>query len=83
MFSFSSDEQQMLINSIDDAVDQDIAPILEDYEKDEPLTKDDAKAVLQTLSRQGMLGRDIPESEGGAGLNTRTGRSCSSGYRCR
>jgi len=23
----------MLINSIDDAVDQDIAPILEDYEK--------------------------------------------------
>ncbi|ELY37782.1 acyl-CoA dehydrogenase family protein [Natronorubrum tibetense] len=64
-----SEEQQMLVVSIEGAIERDIEPVIESYEKDEPVSKSDAKAVLRTLSEQGMLGRDIPEEEGGAGLD--------------
>lgn len=59
----------MLVDSIQDAVERDVRPILEEYDKDEPLSKADSKRVLRVLSEQGMLGRDIPESDGGAGLS--------------
>lgn len=64
-----SEEQRMLIDSIEDAVERDVKPVIEAYEKDDPLEKGDAKTVLRILSDQGMLGRDIPEQDGGAGLS--------------
>lgn len=67
-----SEEQRMLVKSIQDAIQYDIKPILDGYEKDEPLEKSDIIRVAAILSEQGILGRDIPEKAGGADLDHTT-----------
>jgi alkylation response protein AidB-like acyl-CoA dehydrogenase len=67
-----SEEQRMLISSVRDAVERDVEPILDEYEKEEPLSKLDVQRVLSVFSELGILGRDIPEKAGGAALDHTT-----------
>ncbi|WP_254525707.1 acyl-CoA dehydrogenase family protein [Natrinema caseinilyticum] len=67
-----SGEQQMLVSNVRDAVERDVEPILQNYGKEEPLSKADVLDVLSVFSEVGLLGRDIPEEVGGAALDHTT-----------
>lgn len=67
-----SEEQRLLVRSVRDAVERDVQPVVDGYGKDEPLSKPDVIEVLGVFAEQGVLGRDVPESVGGAALDHTT-----------
>jgi len=63
-----TDEQRMLKETVRKFLEKEIIPIASDLDREGPLKKEMAHALLKRLAPFGYLGSTIPEAEGGAGL---------------
>ena len=61
-----SSEHQLLRSTIRDFMEKEVAPVIEEHERDHRFPVD----VVRRLGEMGWLGIPIPEDEGGAGLDT-------------
>src|SRR5258705_1176241 len=61
-----SSEHQLLRSTIRDFMDKEVAPVIEEHERDHRFPVE----VVRRLGEMGWLGIPIPEDEGGAGMDT-------------
>jgi alkylation response protein AidB-like acyl-CoA dehydrogenase len=61
-----SSEHQLLRSTIRDFMEKEVAPVIEEHERDHRFPSD----VVRRLGEMGWLGIPIPEDEGGAGMDT-------------
>jgi len=67
-----TEEQQMLKRNVGAFLDKEIAPVVDDYEKKGPLTREDTIRFTRQLMPFGYLMGFLPEERGGSQLEAKT-----------